>query len=76
MPLTLPIPIYEKISLRGALKKCVKPWVLLHKNVPDFCQIFPEHIVVCKILFPSVDTRDLRIHNLSGKLSSENDLFE
>ena len=31
MPLTLPIPIFEKISLRGALEKSVKLWVL-HKN--------------------------------------------
>ena len=31
MPLTLPIPILEKISLREALKKSVKLWVL-HKN--------------------------------------------
>ena len=46
MPLTLPIPIFEKISLRGALEKSVKLWVL-HKNdflcnITDFCQIFPE----------------------------------
>ena len=31
MPLTLPIPIFEKLSLRGALEKSVKLWVL-HKN--------------------------------------------
>ena len=45
MPLTLLLPIFEKISLRGALAKSVKLWVL-HKNdflcITPFCQIFPE----------------------------------
>ena len=32
MPLTLPIPIFEKISLQGSLEKLDKIRVLLHKK--------------------------------------------